>query len=311
MPLPEGLEASQLAPVTMLGDAPDRSIRVLLIDASAGADSLPWSMIQKKLVERDSMVIAFSDRADGLARHADLIVPTAAHFEAARECLTPPFADRASFGIAPAVMLEAGGMDPVELLLNEKATEWLGRRSAAVYALKRGSVFNPEDGQSTPVKDIAAADEFANKLNAGCCWVDDPSEKPVRLAAGKSQTKAPELAPLTAARLTLLPFGWRVAANGPATTPLLTKLYQESELRESPARVAMNPDTAAAEGLAHGDPVLVETRCGSCRRTLAVDAAVMPGVIEAAVGADDDVIGLCADASNTWRLSEAAIRRAS
>jgi anaerobic selenocysteine-containing dehydrogenase len=310
VPLPKDLKSSDLAPVTPLAETPDRSISVLVIDASAGAISLPWSLIENKL-EHNATVIAFSDRADGLARRADLILPAPAHFEAPRDYGAPPFAGRAAFGIAPALIPEAGGMDPVELVCKENVADWMNRRAAAVYELGRGSIFNPEDGRFSALKDIASAEEFTSKLQAGCCWVDDPPQVPARLEARAPQPARVQDLPERKYSLALLPFGWRAAANGPSATPLLTKLYQESELRESPHRATMNPATAAAQKLADGDTVIIQTRCGSCRRTLSTDDGVMPGVIEAAVGPDDDIIGLCAGPDCTWRLSEATIRRES
>jgi anaerobic selenocysteine-containing dehydrogenase len=70
---------------------------------------------------------------------------------------------------------------------------------------------------------------------------------------------------------------------GPAT-PLMTKLYQESGLRQASNQAAIHPDTARQCGLPEGARAMLQTRCGKCEVRVLFDAGVMPGVVRLASG---------------------------
>ena len=62
-------------------------------------------------------------------------------------------------------------------------------------------------------------------------------------------------------------------------SPLMTKLYQESNLRLAPDRVALHPDDAFAAGLTDGARALLQTRTGKVAVSVSIDAAVPPGAV--------------------------------
>src|SRR5208283_2734809 len=66
-PVPEAWKKA--APSTAVSAAPDRSIRVLLIDESLPGGYVPWQDIEPKLAP-NAAVVVFSSTSEGYARHA-------------------------------------------------------------------------------------------------------------------------------------------------------------------------------------------------------------------------------------------------
>lgn len=75
-------------------------------------------------------------------------------------------------------------------------------------------------------------------------------------------------------------------------SPLMTKVYQESNLRLAPNRAAISPDAGRALGLENGARAFLETRRGRCAVQIAIDPALPPGAIE--VAARPAVLDICA-----------------
>ncbi|MGA2435322.1 MAG: molybdopterin dinucleotide binding domain-containing protein, partial [Bryobacteraceae bacterium] len=208
---------------------------------------------------------------------------------------------------------------------------------AAIHALKSGKVFRYADARNVPVDEIKTPDDFLKLLLEGGCWMDAPVAR--KAAArfsllGGDPKVAANLREIAAAGrlgiasedanrypLALVPYGWRGAAGTSALPPILTKLYRESGVRDGGACVSLHPDTAHGFGLQEGDTAEIETRCGSCRKQVCVDSAVMPGVIVAAVGPARGELGLnspeqasildiCgAKDGCTWRVARASVRK--
>ena len=103
----------------------------------------------------------------------------------------------------------------------------------------------------------------------------------------------------------------------------MSKVFQESDLRDVAGRVFVNPSTAASAGVKSGGRALVRTRTGSATVTVVESEAVMPGVISGVVGplpngvttgdelTNDGVLALCdLQDDGTWRLTGATLGRA-
>ncbi len=67
-----------LAPSVSLTDVTDHSIDVLIMDAAEDGCWLPWGIIERKLKGDHALVVSLSPFNAGLARHADLIIPSPA-----------------------------------------------------------------------------------------------------------------------------------------------------------------------------------------------------------------------------------------
>jgi anaerobic selenocysteine-containing dehydrogenase len=157
-------------------------------------------------------------------------------------------------------------------------------------------------------------EDFWKALQEGGCWQDEPAAAPAvkfafqvhpaRPATGEAEKDLPLIA---------IPATWRGAAGGP-TSPLMSKLYQESDLRQAANVAAMHPKTAREAGVEDGARAMLQTRCGRCEVRVAVDAGVMPGVVRVAAGPASPgrgaVLDVCGpDAGGTWRLTRAKVVR--
>jgi anaerobic selenocysteine-containing dehydrogenase len=75
----------------------------------------------------------------------------------------------------------------------------------------------------------------------------------------------------------------------------MTKLYQESNLRLAPNRVALHPNDAHAANLTNGARAILQTRIGKCAVVVTVDPAVPPGAVQ--VGASPGIQDVCGPAT--------------
>ena len=350
VPAPDWAKELGTQPVADIGSVPDHSIRVLVTtSATASGNAMPWALVEKKLAA-DSLVVALSSHRDIYARHADYIVSVPAYLECLRD-VAPPFdAPVASFSLSvPLVTPPPGTIDPAAFIdrlaaasgagprpaLPADFTSHLKQRVETIHKSGRGKVFHYASGESVALGELHSPGDLWKSLMEGACWLDSemPAE-PVRRFSflGNSDDSLDRLRAAGEGRLgaddefaaqyplVLLVTGWRHAAGNCELSPAMTKLYQESGLRERANQAAINPETGAAYGLASGRRVMVQTRCGSCEVDLRFDDAVMPGVMEVAVGPEPGdflggrqsamkkVLDICRlKRDNTWRMSRAKV----
>ncbi len=342
LPVPASLDSAAQVRETEFDNIPNGSIRVLILGDGASGRAFPWPLIANKLASR-ALVVSLSNYLGGYAEHAHFIVPAASFPESIEEVPQPFDAAAASFALsAPLTPASAGATEPSGLLGRiapggPTELDALKERAASVLALKRGGVFRYADAQRLPVEEFKTADDFWNALLDGACWFDEPAAQktlarfsllggdPKALGNLRETAAAGRLggsvADCSRYPLALVPFGWRGAAGSNALPPIFTKLYQESGIRDGGACVALHPDTARNLDLKEGDIVEVITSCGARRKRVRVDSAVMPGVMEAAVGPAHGEIGLASPEQNSildicgvkdayiWRVTRASVRK--
>jgi anaerobic selenocysteine-containing dehydrogenase len=125
------------------------------------------------------------------------------------------------------------------------------------------------------------------------------------------------------ADLSLVSFAARGTAGTTPPSPLVTKLYQESDLRSGAATAAISPETAERLGLADRQPVRVESPAGAVRADLRIDPGLPPGRVALAAGPDPAVLHpgtsttargalplAAAAADGTWRETRVRVREA-
>jgi hypothetical protein len=111
-------------------------------------------------------------------------------------------------------------------------------------------------------------------LSAGASWIDTKTEMPPAprfsllgkasesfekmLLAAEGRLQSPDEYPLV-----LMPFGWRGAVGNAQVAPVMSKLYQESGLRDLANQAFINPDTGKVSALIDGEPALIKTSHGS------------------------------------------------
>jgi anaerobic selenocysteine-containing dehydrogenase len=332
-------------------DVPDHSIRVLIIGAAESGSAFPWTLVEKKLVREQALIVSLSPFLTGLSQRAEFVVPAPAYLESFQEIITPFDSIAASFTVsAPLMTPPAGSMEPLEFFrglaagagipMTEAGTQpdLLKRRVEAIHKSGRGVVFNYADGKTVPMSEVASADHLWKSLSQGACWVDSGAySKPMMrysllgkapenfqklMKAGEGRLQL-EVVAENAFPLVLMPFGWRGAVSNTLLSPLMTKLYQESGLRRLSNEALLNPDTAKSAGLSDGSTAVIETRAGTCRVKVRLDAAVMPGVLQVAVGPElsgfsevyskpgESILSICnLNGDSTWRVTRAKVQEA-
>ena len=181
------------------------------------------------------------------------VLPTAVYPETTEDI--PPAIDSVApvFRMtAPLVTAPAGVVDAAAFIAGAAGLtvgDALRQRTDAIHKSGRGFLVASSDGKHMPVKDVSA-DDFWKALNAGGCWLDAADEKAPapRLPLGDPQPHPEETAdlPLVATLAEAL-------GSAAPVSPLMSKLYEESNLRLAPNRAALNPATAGACGVGEGD----------------------------------------------------------
>jgi hypothetical protein len=266
-PLPA--EWKKSAPVTDLSAIADRSIRVLLIDESAPGEYLPWETIAAKLVADDAVVVAFAWSKLGYGRYARFALPTAVYPEAMDDLPGAVDAMSATFRLtAPLLKAPEYTVNPAEFVagaVGMTVGDPLKERAEAIH----------KAGRAVP----ATFDEFWKSLNEGGVWTDTatvaagraPEPKPVKPGASTSDAELP---------LTVV-----LAEELGAVTlrsPLLSKLYQESNLRLGTHRIVMHPDAARDAHVEDGGRAILQTRCGKAEVEVSIHPGMAPGVVQVA-----------------------------
>jgi anaerobic selenocysteine-containing dehydrogenase len=296
-PVPGGEELAG-RPVA-LADVADGSVGVLLLDGADDGRALPWPVLRRVLALQ-ALVVSLSPFDGPLAREAGVLVPAPAPLECWDEVLPTADASVATYGVvAPVIAAAPGATDTLAFVQAlaaavgaevKKATheERLRERVAAIQSAGRGRMMARRDGEYA--EEAASSPDAAwETLVAGGCWIDDAAERaaldvrpPVPAAAAVERWRKPASAP----GLSLVAFAARGTAGTTPPSPVLTKLYQESDLRPAAGRAAMAPATAVRLGLADGQPVEIDTPAGAVRAALRIDPTLPPERVAVAAGPD-------------------------
>ena len=337
-------------PATGIENLPDHSIRLLILDEAESGNAIPWPLIEKKLVRDGAVVVSLSPYMTTLARKADYVIPSPTYMESLRDVSTPADAQAATLSLSvPLIVPPTGVVEPVEFL-QKLATSvgvsigddgartllpYIKRRVEAIYKSKSGLVFTSIDKKSADVKNISSSDDLLKMLMDGGCWFDKHSNSKsvgqfsffgktssqrlqdaaegMRQVRGQNKKEYP---------LVLMPYGWRGASGSGQLSPVMTKVYQESNLRRTARQAMLNPVTGKAFGISDGKRMVIETESGSLTLEARLSASVMPGVIHVEVGPDgralpagqtngEDILAICTiEENSTWRVTQARVREA-
>ena len=269
---PVPAEWKKSAPVTELNAIADRSIRVLLIDESAPGEYLPWETIAAKLVSDDAVVVAFAWSKLGYGRFAPFALPTAVYPEALDDLPGAVDSLSATFRLTPPLLKAPENLvNPTEFVASAAGLtigDPLKERAEAIH----------KTGRAVP----ATFDEFWKSLNEGGVWTDTEllPRSPERGNGHGWQPKFVKPDAMTGDAE--LPLTVVVAEERGAATlrsPLLSKLYQESNLRLGAHRIAMHPDAARDARVEDGGSAILHTRCGKTEIEVAIDSSVPPGIV--------------------------------
>jgi anaerobic selenocysteine-containing dehydrogenase len=261
----------QAAPVTALTAVADHSIRFLLIDESSPVTYIPWHSVERKLARENPVVVTFTATRGGYARHATFALPVAVFPELAED--VPAAADQLqeSFRLATPLMTPIQGASSAAefagALADVPAASALRERADEIYRRT-----HPQH---------ATADDFWKSLTQGESWSGGRPGLPPGAPAPASlqEIESADDLPLVAISSPGVP---------PLISPLMTKVYQESNLHLAPNMVALN----AACGLEQGARAILQTRLGKCAVHVAIDDTVPPGAV--LTGSSPGIHDICA-----------------
>ena len=276
-PVPDAWKTA--AAVTDLAAVPDGSIRALVIDESAPGAYVAWEAIERKLVRDHPVVVTLAWSRNGYGRHTEWVLPAAVYPEATGDVAaaiddrTPAFRPG-----APLVAAPAGVVNPAEFIAGAAgmaAGDALRERADAIHRTGRGTLLTYSDGKKVPIKEMKA-DDFWKALNAGGRWTGEgeasgPAPKVVAEAAQAAAGLSAEDLPFA-----IEPAEARVS---PLVSPLMSKVYQESNLRLAPNGVMLHPRDARACGVEAGGRALLMTAYGRREVEIRTDSSVRPGVV--------------------------------
>lgn len=316
-------------PITDWTKIPDHSISVLIVDEADSGYAIPWKLIEQKLIPEDNTIVSLSPILNEISAHADYLIPAPGHFEMLRDVPNPESACVASFALStPLLKKQESTIEPVQMIsaisqqlhlsLDIPAYEELLRKKVdKIFHEKNGLLFSYSTQTSVPITEISSTDELWNQLLKGGIWIDEPMKQTVRhtFTLGISSIGTENLA---TTGLVILPYGWKGATTTSQISPILSKVFQETELREPNGVVRINPATAKEFGFLANEFATLSTKNGSVTVQLKTSNAVQPGVIEAAVApspngvatpsqpAEKSILNLCEISDNgTWRITPA------
>ncbi|MGA9117901.1 MAG: molybdopterin dinucleotide binding domain-containing protein [Bacteroidota bacterium] len=333
-------QASPLRHSSLMG-VPDHSIDLLILDSSEDGCAIPWQAVERKLRNEKALVVSFSPFLSGLARHADIIIPSPAPLEQWEEIPTPFDAPRSSFSLsAPLMAPPEGTTDAVRVIqqlslgtgggLDGRAhLEAIKSRVAEILELRRGVVLR--ENTSTPAQDVPTPEALLDLLSSGGVWVDEAGPSTAVVAPDQGHAVDTFEATVEESNLQrlitdkksvlLVPFGSKAIAGTGQVSPILSKLFQESKLRPTGSIVFVNPSTCDGNGLHDGDKVKITTGGGTLAAIVHADPTVIPGAAYYPVGPDPEsinqvprvpssMLALCVEDPAAWRITKATLEKA-
>jgi len=322
--LPSPVEG-KLADETSLADVQDHSIKILILGGAESGNAFPPQMLEQKLVTNDPMVVSLSPYFSGIARYADYLIPSPTYLESYNDSPTPANAPMASYSFSTPILTPPNGvvepLDVIKRMAKENGGEFpslatiLTNRAEKIFKAKKGSVFDATTGKTTKLTSIASTEQFMKILSSGGRWLDTPNNtdvsnlRKVSFLGGKDhgfdKLSAVASRSMEGPTLVFLPY----PPNVGQPHQLMAKLNRESDLSEPGNRVSINPETARKHNLTDGNKAIVKTEVGAANVKVKFDKAVMPDIIQVAVGTDgENILEICKiENDSTWRITKAEI----
>ncbi len=345
LPFPISEAEADAVPESGLNEIPDGTVKVLIIDGTESGNAMPWRVLQKKLSGDSAIVLSLSPYLVGWTKYADYVIPSPTYLESLQDIPVSFDSVKSGYAIsAPLVKPQRDTTEPIEVLKGiaraaglsgavegsaKHIEDYMKERVGQIHKEGRGYVYGSRNGRSISVSDIGTSQQMWNQLTAGGYWIDDPAEQPnisgIELLGGStgfdnllsgtdSDAGLQQTYPLV-----LIPFGWRGVVDSGPVSPLLTKLYQESDYRQCTNKALINPQTARTYRLREGRKAVLETKTGRIEVVVIASEEVMPGVVHVALGPDSDsltgrrkvaiqtsILSVCdLSEDNTWRVTRA------
>jgi anaerobic selenocysteine-containing dehydrogenase len=312
-------------------DIPDNSISVLIVDGADSGYALPWSLIEKKLLKNDNLVVSFSPVLNEISAHSDYLIPSPAHLETLSDVPTTVGNRVSTFALStPLIQKQEYTTEPIDVIkeiasklsftLQIPSNEGvLKQKVESIHSAKRGSIYIYSTQNSVMVNELSSPDDLWSKLTEGAIWIDEEEKQK---HSNKFSLKLFPSLPITSNEkgIPLIAYGWRGATTTSQISPILSKVFQETELRNVNGIVSVNPSTALQLGVKTGETVSLSTNNGSMNVRVKIAATVRPGIIEASIAplpngietpsnpSGNNILNLCEVTNNgTWRITNATL----
>jgi anaerobic selenocysteine-containing dehydrogenase len=325
----------------MLDELPDRSVGLMILDGSDSGFALPSAMLRRKLIGHQGMLVALTSTLTPISTSADILLPITAPYESATAIATTDVNGKTVFGLTSGILqskssrpdaveamrgiVNASGYKPTQELTSAAI---LKNHLAAIAQSRRGTLLNPLTGTGVDVSALTGADDIHERMVKGERWVD---ESPVRTPRGKvsialstheimQECSSALSEPVTKNQLTVMPFGVRTAHATGSVSPIMSKVFQDTAIREVDGTVLLNPVTARNLGLEPESTATLRTPTGALHVRVQSMPTVMQGVAHVAVGprlngaehaeegCNEGILGLMpADGRERWRLTYATL----
>jgi len=292
------------------------------------------------------MVISLSPYFSGIACYADYIIPTPTYLESYNDSPTPSSVTTASYSISTPILTGPRSiMEPLDAMKKIAAATQtdlgnaiqsfgmmalIEKRVKEIYETRKGLVFNSSTSETMRLRDISSSDQLMKLLSNGGCWYNDAfrvrsteSRGQYSLLGGRDHGFEKLFAAASRNReeldLVLLPYTASPYGIG-QSHQLMQKLSKESDLRDAGNVASIHPDTGKKLKLTDSCKCVVKTESGTSKVKVKFDQAVMPGVIQVAVGQsgngpaesqDQNILEICKiENDSTWRITKAEIIQA-
>lgn len=323
------------AAITSWSSVPDHSIGVLIIDGADSGYALPWEFINRKMNPEHGKVVSLSPVLNELSAHADYLIPSPAYSELLCDVPNSSNHRTATFAVStPLLKPHDEAVDPIHVVKGiadgmmcvveiPTREEMMKQRVSEIFAQQRGTIYRYAQEQTSSLKDFSTADELWSTMIEGAVWMDDDvKQSPQPLAFFGLN---PQLNHNDAGKgLPMIAHGWKGATSASQVSPVLSKIFQESELRNINGVVTVHPTTARSLHLTMNDPALLTTTKGTMPVKVKLESTVRPGTLEATIAplpngaespmqpAGNNILNLC-EVSNegTWRITNAQLQKVS
>jgi len=226
--------------VTPLDEVEDGAVGLLVLDDPLPGAVLDWSLVESKLAS-DALVVAASWQSAGVAGRAEWLAPVPVYLEGAQDAPAAVDEPQAVFRVSAALVEPpADAVDAVALLTSAMGepvspSKPLEERAAAIHESGGGELWRTGGTEPVPAGSVSAS-RFWTLLRDGGEWRERAPEgsgvRPVRLLpAGAELGELVRVA--SSDRREARTYGWRQAA----VSPLLGKLWLESDVRKRPGAV--------------------------------------------------------------------------
>jgi hypothetical protein len=190
--------------------------RAIVVDAS-----VPWDYELAPGAE----VFRFAAWDGGTA--PDWLLPAPGFLEELTDHPAAPASQTASYALSPELVAPAKDVSSAAGFLGGSIKDQIGARCEAIFRARAGTLHRRGSAEPVKVAAVESAAKLQEELLAGAVWVDD--------AANTRRVRC-ELREWPVERAIPRRAHWAAAWSAPVLPPLAGKLFQESELREAPAR---------------------------------------------------------------------------